>query len=124
VTSTDRGSVAVEFTLIAPLFLFAVLMVVQVALWHLAGNVALAAARDAARVARADTGTSGQAQVAGQRYLSHLGAGLISAGQVEVTRGLDTATVTVTGQAVDLLPGWRWNVTARSAGPVERFRRG
>jgi Flp pilus assembly protein TadG len=129
----DAGSSAIELVLLTPLLIVIVFGIIQAALlWH-AQHVVVAAAQQGARLARSDTNT---AQVATTdpgadaatvraetiSYLHQLGADLIAAPTVNLTRTPGWVTVTVTGHAVSLLPGATLTVHATSRGPAEGFR--
>jgi Flp pilus assembly protein TadG len=129
----DAGSSAIELVLLTPLLIVFVFGLVQAALvWH-AQHIVVAAAQQGARLARSDGDTT---QVAATdpgtdtatvraetiSYLHQLGADLIAAPTVSVTRTPGWVSVTVTGHAVSLLPGGTLTVHATSGGPSEGFR--
>lgn len=122
----DDGSSAVELVLLTPLLMFAVFVVVQVALYLHARHVVLAAAQQGARLARdlAPTDTAGvdAARAGTYAYLHQLGADLVTDPTVSVTRTGGQASVRVTGDAVSILPGFVLRVVEVSTGPVEMFR--
>jgi Flp pilus assembly protein TadG len=118
----ERGSAAVELVLLTPLLMVCVLVVVQFALWQHARHVMLAAAQEGARAARAQGATAEDGRVRAQDYIGRIGPDLVSAPIIDVDRTIDEVTVTIRGQAVNILPGIPLRVTATSVGPVERFR--
>jgi Flp pilus assembly protein TadG len=118
----ERGSAAIELVLLTPLLMVCVLVVVQFALWQHARHVLLAAAQEGARAARAQGASAEDGRLRAYDYIGQLGPDLVSAPVVEVDRGVDTVTVRIRGQAVNIVPGLPLMVTATSAGPVERFR--
>jgi Flp pilus assembly protein TadG len=118
----ERGSAAIELVLLTPLLMVCVLIVVQFALWQHARHVVLSAAQEGARVARAQGASAEDGRLRAYDYIGQLGPDLVSSPIVEVDRGLDTVTVRIRGQAVNIVPGVPLVVTATSAGPVERFR--
>jgi Flp pilus assembly protein TadG len=120
---TDRGSAAVELVLLAPALLLVVLVLVQAALYLHARHVLLAAARHGARVARAadQADPAGAGRAAALAAVGRLGPQLVSAPAVAVDRDAEVAAVTLTGQAVSIVPGITLRIRQRSAGPVERF---
>ena len=118
----ERGSAAVELVLLTPLLMVCVLVVVQFALWQHARHVLLAAAQEGARAARAQGATAEDGRVRAQDYIEQIGPDLVSAPVIEVDRTVDEVTVTIRGQAVNIVPGLPLRLTATSAGPVERFR--
>ena len=118
----ERGSAAVELVLLTPLLMVCVLVVVQFALWQHARHVMLAAAQEGARAARAQGATAEDGRVRAQDYIGRIGPDLVSGAIIDVDRTIDEVTVTIRGQAVNILPGIPLRVTATSVGPVERFR--
>lgn len=123
--AAEAGSSAVELVLLTPALIALVFLVVQAALvWH-ARHVATAAAQQGARLARVDNAAAADPAVIRAQtlaYLRQLGADLIGAPTVTVTRAGGWVSVSVTGQAVSLLPGATLDVHATSRGPVEEFR--
>jgi Flp pilus assembly protein TadG len=119
----EVGSSAIELVLLTPVLIALVFAVVQAALlWH-AHHVAVAAAQQGARLARAAEGADpAMVRAATVDYLHSLGADLLGAPTVTVTRAGGWATVTVTGRAVSLLPGATLRISAVSRGPIEAFR--
>ena len=120
--TAEQGSAAVELVLLTPVLMVCVLVVVQFALWQHARHVLLAAAQEGARAARAQGASAQDGRVRAQDYIARIGPDLVSAPIVDVDRTVDEVTVTIRGQAVNILPGLALRVTATSAGPVERFR--
>lgn len=120
--AAERGSAAVELVLLTPLLMVCVLVVVQFALWQHARHVLLAAAQEGARAARAQGATAEDGRGRAQDYIEQIGPDLVSAPVIEVDRTVDEVTVTIRGQAVNIVPGLPLRLTATSAGPVERFR--
>ena len=100
----ERGSVALELALVAPVLMLLVLGVLQFGLWYHAASVAQTAAVEAARTAAAEDGNVSAARDRGVEVLS---AGLGSAAQdpsVDVSVGSDTASAQVTAVMRGLLP--------------------
>lgn len=120
----EAGTSAVELVLLTPMLFVAVFLIVQVGLVYHARHVALAAAREGARIARAadTTAPTTDARTGALSYLARIGPQLISHPTVAVTRTASTATVTVTGRAVSILPFIPLTVTERAEGSVEVFR--
>jgi uncharacterized membrane protein YjjP (DUF1212 family) len=87
--------------------------------------VALAAASDGLSVARARTGTGEEGRRAAVAFLARAGgADVLPAATVTSVRTATTATVTVSGSAVSLVPGLPgWAIAQTAYGPVERFTR-
>jgi len=126
----ERGSSAIELVVLTPLLIAAIFAVIQAALvWH-ARHLALAAAQEGDRLARAapyipGAGaplSDGQLRAATLRYLTGLGPALLTAPTITVSRQAGYASVTVTGRAASLIPGGTLTVHATSRGPTEGFR--
>jgi Flp pilus assembly protein TadG len=121
----ERGTVALELALVAPVLMVLVLGVLQFGLWYHAAHVAQTAAVEAARAAAAEDGDAGAAR---DRGVEVLRAGLGSAAQepsVDVSVGPDTASAEVTAVMRGLLPipGLsRFALHARATAYRERFR--
>ncbi|MEU0565530.1 TadE family protein [Nonomuraea sp. NPDC005983] len=120
----------VELALLMPVILAVVLLIVQVALWFHGRQVAEAAAREAARVARSapfdSTAWEDSARTKAKDVIQAIGPRLLSDAEATVTtKDPDERWVTVTGSAVQvipLLPELAFTITATSGGPVECFR--
>ncbi|GGO81210.1 TadE/TadG family type IV pilus assembly protein [Nonomuraea cavernae] len=120
----------VELALLMPVVLAVVLLIVQVTLWFHGRQVAEAAAREGARVARSapfDSGSwEGEAQTKATSIVRAIGPRLLSdATATTSVREPDQRFVTVTGSAVQvipLLPELTFTITATAGGPVECFR--
>jgi Flp pilus assembly protein TadG len=118
----DRGALTLSYVIIVPVFLAAVMVIVQASLWYLARQAALAAARqgaDAARVLDAGPGAGPRAALdfarsAASGYL--LGPSATAAGSTATT-----IQVRVTGRVPALVPGVVISVSQVVQAPVERF---
>ncbi len=115
----EAGLTSTELAVLMPVVIALVLVPFQVGLWFHAKQVAAAAARQAVDATQVEDGTERDGVEAAFRFLD--AAGNITDPRVTVTRTADTVTASVTGQAPRLIPGMDWQVTARAAGPVERF---
>jgi Flp pilus assembly protein TadG len=121
----ERGSVAVELAIVAPVIMLLVLVVLQFGLWYHAQNVVETAALEGARVAAAEDGTAGAGKT---RALEVLQEGLGQAAEVEgatASIDLDAARVEVTAQLPGLLPilGLRsFSLSYEATAFRERFR--
>jgi len=121
----ERGSVALELAIVAPVLMLLVLGVLQFGLWYHAQNVVETASLEGARVAAAEDGT----ETAGEsRALDVLQEGLGQAADVEgATASIDqdAARVEVTAQLPGLLPipGLRsFSLSFEATAFRERFR--
>ncbi|KQU68314.1 hypothetical protein ASC58_10150 [Phycicoccus sp. Root101] len=102
--------------------LFAVMFLgMQGALIYHARTVALAAAQEGVRTA-AGVGGSG-ATGAHDAYAFITAAGgddVLQAPRIRSSRSTTTATVTVTGRSLSVIPGWAPKITQSASAPVER----
>ena len=108
-----------------PVLLLAIFGLIQGALYYHARDVALAAATDGLTAARARTGSSEEGRRVAAAFLERAGGDDVLLGSsVRAQRSGVTATVTVTGRTLSLVPGLPgWAVTQSASGPVERFTR-
>lgn len=106
-----------------PLLLLLLFMGVQVGQVLLGNQAALAAAREAARVARTG-GDLAAAELRGRAYATSIGTGVLRGADVQVV-ALDgglTVRATVTADAYALVPRLGGRITQVAEGPVEVFR--
>lgn len=115
----DQGLTSTELAVLMPVVIALVLVPFQMALWWHARQVADGAARQAVDAAQTQDGTEAEGIDAALRFLD--AAGNITDPQVSVNRTTEIVTAEITGQAPRLIPGFDWQVTARAAGPTERF---
>jgi Flp pilus assembly protein TadG len=118
----DRGAGTTEVVLVTPVLLFLVMLVIQFGLWYHAQHVAQAAADEGARAAKVENATARDGISRASAFLDQSSTGLINDRNVDATRTLEVATVTVTGHVAAVVPGLDLSVTAKAVDPVERFR--
>ena len=121
---SQRGASSIEFVLYTPIMFLVIFTIVQFALvWH--GNqVAAAAAREAARVARIEGGTPdalARAEAAGRRYVDAVGGDQLVDVTVTVTRAGDNVVATVSGRATEIIDDLTPRVSQTIEGPIEQF---
>lgn len=121
-TDGDRGSVTVQVVILAPLMFMFLFMAVQAGLWFHARALALGAAQDGARVAAAENSSGPAGAAAAASFITDGGgeAVLLGAG-TSGSRTATEATVTVTGQAPSVVPGWAPAIIQSASAPVERI---
>jgi Flp pilus assembly protein TadG len=118
----DAGALTLSYVIVVPVFLAALMIIVQGSLWYLAREAALAAARqgaDAARVLHAPPGAGSRAALAFARSAGHgylIDPKASAGGSTAVT-----VQITVTGQVPDLVPGLPMSVSQVARAPVEKF---
>lgn len=116
----ERGAASIEMVILLPA-LFAVLFLgMQAALYYHARTIAIAAAQEGARAAAANHARSGDGVAAANAYLADAGDSLESS-SASAQRTTTTATVTVRGHALSVIPGWRPVITQRASAEVERL---
>ncbi|MEU4404519.1 TadE family protein [Streptosporangium sp. NPDC023963] len=122
----ERGATVVELAIIMPVLLVVILLIVQTALWFHGRQIADAAAREGARLARVDTESWQQdAESRAQELIRTVGPKLLEGATVTAWEEGDRRGVEVTASAVQvvpLLPSTTFTVTARFGGPIECFR--
>lgn len=118
----ERGAASlIQLVLVAPVLLLVLMFIVQFALVAHARSVVEAAAEQGSAVARRADGTQAGAQAETVKYLDKLGPKMLMTRSVSANRTADTATVTVTGTVISLVPGVHPRVKETSSGPVERY---
>jgi hypothetical protein len=124
----ERGATVVELALLMPIVLVAVLVIVQMTLWAHGRQVADAAAREGARIARASgtsSGWQGEAETRAEEIVQTIGPQLLSDATATAWQNGDEVGVNVTGtvvQVVPLLPERTFTITSHFGGPIECFR--
>jgi hypothetical protein len=127
----ETGASAIELALIMPVVLVVILLIVQFTLVFHGRQVADAAAREGARVARsAGTGSGaggwqGAAEEKARGIVRAVGPKMLQAVTVRAWQKGDQRGVTVEGDAVavvPLLPSMSFRVTSTFGGPIECFR--
>lgn len=105
--------------------LFALMFVgVQGAMYYYARSVAIAAAQEGARDAGAEHGTREAGAATAREFVRDAGGDDVLVGaKVSGSRSATTATVTVTGTSLSLIPGWEPRITQSASVPVERLTR-
>ena len=122
----DDGALVLTYVIIVPVFMLVIMVIIQGALWYLAREAALAAARqgvDAARRPGAGPGVGTQAALAFARnnasgYLLGPSAAAAATGAGNATA---TIQITVTGHVPTFVPGLVINISQAVQAPVEKF---
>lgn len=118
----EAGSVTVELLILLPA-LFAVLFLgMQAALYQHARTVAIAAAQEGARAAGAQHGRAADGAAAAAAFVRQAGGeDVILHAQATADRSATTATVTLEGASLSVLPGWSPRIRQSATVPVERI---
>ena len=103
--------------------LFAVMFLgMQAALYYHARTVAIAAAQEGARAAGSENGQSADGVGAASGFVADAGGNdVLIAASATADRSTTTATVTVHGFSLSVIPGWRPSITQSATVPVERL---
>ncbi len=117
----DRGASALEMAILTPALLLLIMAIIQTALWFHARQVALAAAQEGARVLRSEAGTEALATQKAEAMAEQIGGNVIENIMVVADREAGMATVTVSGEAVEIVDFITLTVSATSRGPIESF---
>ena len=115
----ERGAASVELVVATPLLGLLLMLVVQFALWAHATHIAQAAANAGVQTARAYTSSADAGRTEATTTLDHLAGTVLSDPGVDVERTATTATVTVTGQAIAVVPGLHLPVRVTVTAPRE-----
>lgn len=118
----ETGSVSIQMVLLLPVLFAVMFLGMQAALFYHARTVAIAAAEEGARAAGARGGTVAAGTKAAADFVATAGGdGVLKAASATGSRTPTTATVTVTGQAMSVIPGWTLAITQSATMPVERL---
>jgi Flp pilus assembly protein TadG len=118
----DDGALTLSYVIVFPSLLLVIMIIVQASLYYMAHNLALAAARQGADVARAYGSSDSAGQGAALTMISQGGSGMLANPAAVVTRsGGVTVQVTVTGRAWSIVPGLPTAISETVEEPVERF---
>jgi hypothetical protein len=125
----DTGALILSYLIVVPVFMLSVMVIVQSALWYLAREAALAAARqgvDAARVPGATAGAGAQTALAFARHDASgylMGPTVSVIGPSATAVGGNTATfqVTVKGRVPSFVPGLVIDISQTVQAPAEQF---
>lgn len=117
----DTGALTLSYVIVFPAVLFAIMVIAQAALYYMAHNIALAAARQGADVAREFNSTDGAGTSAALALINQDGSGMLTGAHAVATRTGTTVTVTVRGTAWSVLPLLPDSVHETVKEPIERF---
>jgi Flp pilus assembly protein TadG len=115
----EDGVIASQLAVLMPALLVLLMLAVQFGLWAHASQLARAAADEAVYIAALPDASEQAGRAAAAGLLTQ--AGNLTAVQITIDRRPDTVVATVTGVAPQVVPGFRWSVSATAAAPVERF---
>jgi len=117
----DTGALTLSYLIVFPAVLFAIMVIVQVSLYYVAHNLALAAARQGADVAREYNSSDAAGASAALALINQDGSGMLAGAAAVATRTGTTVTVTVSGTAWSVLRLLPDSVHETVKEPIERF---
>lgn len=124
VREPDAGLAMLEAIFTIPVVMFMIFGILQTAMWWYGRQVALTAAQEAARAARAYQASDADGEAKAANYLRQVQGSnnpVLADPRVRIVRTGDTVTAVVRGEVVSLVPGLTVSVEASSSGPVEAF---
>jgi Flp pilus assembly protein TadG len=117
----ERGSVSIELVILLPALFAVMFLGMQAALFYHARTVAIAAAQEGARAAGTEQGRESDGVTAANAFIDEAGGRDVLIGtSTTASRTATTATVTVTGFSLSVIPGWNVRITQSATVPVER----
>jgi Flp pilus assembly protein TadG len=117
----ERGSVSIELVVLLPALFAVMFLGMQAALHYHAKTVAIAAAQQGARAAGTEQGRESDGVGAANDFLNEAGGEDVLTGtSTSANRTATTATVTVSGFSLSVIPGWNVRITQSASVPVEK----
>lgn len=118
----ETGSVTIQIVILMPLMFLALFAATQAALIYHGRTAAIASAQEGARAAAAQHATTSDGHAAAAAFLQDAGGqGVLNGVNITVTRTPQTATATVSGTTLSVIPGWSPRITQSATAPVERL---
>lgn len=113
---------SVELVVLLPALFAVMFLGMQAALYYHARTVAIAAAQEGARAAGSENGQLADGVSAASGFVADAGGDdVLTAASATAERSATTATVTVHGFSLSVIPGWRPAITQSATVPVERL---
>jgi Flp pilus assembly protein TadG len=118
----ERGSSSIQMVILMPALFSIMFLGMQGALYYHARTVAIAAAQEGARAAGSQNGTADEGVSAASSFVSDAGGkDVLPGAHITGGRSATTATMTVTGTSLSVIPGWSPTVSQSASVPVERI---
>ena len=118
----ERGSSSIQMVILMPALFSIMFLGMQGALYYHARTVAIAAAQEGARAAGSQNGTAAEGVSAASSFVSDAGGkDVLPGAHMTGGRSATTATMTVTGTSLSVIPGWSPAVSQSASVPVERI---
>lgn len=119
---SERGSATAEVVIVLPVIMLAILACMQICLLFFAQSIALAAAQEGVRAARADGASHSAGATVAQRYAERTASGFLGAISASSTASATSVRVVVRGESLSLVPFLpAITISEEAAGAVERF---
>jgi hypothetical protein len=117
----ERGAIgSVQLVVLMPLLMAFFLAAVQAAMFYYGRTAAISIAQTGAAAAAAEHGSLAACRQAAADLQAKLGDALTEV-KISCSRTATRATATVTGQPLNVLPGWHSVIVQRAEAPVERL---
>jgi Flp pilus assembly protein TadG len=125
----DSGALVLTYVIIVPVFMLVIMLIIQGALWYLAREAALAAARQGADAARIPGAGPGAGTTAARKFAVNSASGYLlhprafQNGPLATGVGGTSTTIqiTVTGRVPTFVPGLVIDVSQTVQAPAEKF---
>ena len=118
----ERGSFTLELAVLFPAFLLLVLVIVQAALYFFARSIALSAAQQGADTARLQGHSPADGLDAATTFATQQGKGVLTGLSVSTAGSTPIqVTVTVTGNALTIVPGLGFAIRQVASAPRETY---
>lgn len=118
----ERGSLTIEAVILLPACMLILFLGMQAAMWFHARSVAIGAAADGARAAAVEEAVADDGTAAAETFVAEAGGDDVLKGvEIASQRSGQSATVTVTGRSMSIIPGWDPQIEQRATAPVERI---
>jgi len=113
---------SLEVVILFPLMILLIMAVTQTALWYFARSAALAAARSGANIGSAYGSSPDDGAAAADRFAAAQAGDMLGAEHATSAGSTAKAVhITVTGDAISLVPGLPIHVSQSAQQPVEKF---
>src|ERR1035437_8825637 len=118
----ERASSSIQMVILMPALFSIMFLGMQGALYYHARTVPIAAAQECARPAGSQNATAAGGIWAASLFVSDAGGkDVLPGAHMTGGRSATTATMTVTGTSLSVIPGWSPAVSHRASVPVERI---
>jgi len=112
-----------QLVVLMPLMFAAMFVGVQAAVWHHARTIAFAAAQEGVTAAAGEGGSVRDGIAVASSFAQAKGSDVLTGESVTGRRSGATATVTVRGTALSVIPGLQFRVEQSATAPVEQLTR-